>query len=82
MMSKIPGGVFVTLAPDGEDGPTDAAGAIVTSDTLRSGLELGFAPESFLENNDAYSYFRKVNGLIKTGSTGTNVNDLMFLFRF
>jgi hydroxypyruvate reductase len=75
-------GALITLATDGEDGPTDAAGAIVTGDTLRKARELGIKPELYLENNDSYHFFKAVGGLIRLGPTGTNVNDLMFLFRF
>ncbi len=74
--------LLVTLATDGEDGPTDAAGAVVSSETCRRGLEAGLNPESFLEHNDAYNYFDKNGGMIRTGVTGTNVNDLSFLFAF
>lgn len=78
-MRNLPGAVFFTLATDGEDGPTDAAGAVVTSDTYQKAQALGLDPETFLQNNDAYHFFEKVGGLIKTGSTGTNVNDLAVL---
>lgn len=73
---------MVTLATDGEDGVTDAAGAIVTGSTFTDGIRLGIWPETFLANNDSYTYFEKVGALIKTGSTGTNVMDLMLLFSF
>ncbi len=74
--------MLVTLATDGEDGPTDAAGAVVTGDTLEHGQRLGIHPQPFLENNDAYHYFERLGDLLKPGPTGTNVNDLTFLFRF
>jgi len=74
--------MLVTLATDGEDGPTDAAGAVVTGDTKLRGLDLGLADEVFLDNNDAYHYFQALGDLLKPGPTGTNVNDLTFLFRF
>ena len=73
---------LITMATDGEDGPTDAAGAIVTSETMIRANELGLDPDEFLENNDAYTFFEKVDGLLLTGPTGTNVNDLTFYFRF
>jgi glycerate 2-kinase len=81
-MSNLQNAVFVTLATDGEDGPTDAAGAVVTPETKPKALALGLDPAVYLENNDAYTFFEKVDGLIKTGSTGTNVNDLTLLFQF
>ena len=74
--------LLVTLATDGEDGPTDAAGAIVTAETKNNGLKLGLNPALFLANNDAYHYFQALGDLLKPGPTGTNVNDLTFLFRF
>lgn len=80
-MAERPGCVLFTLATDGEDGPTDAAGAFVTEDTLAEALRLGCIPEEYLKNNDSYQFFEQVNGLIKPGSSGTNVNDLTFLFR-
>ena len=75
-------GTFIALATDGEDGPTDAAGAIVTADTMSRAQSLGLDPETYLQNNDAFHFFEQVGGLIKIGSTGTNVNDLTFYFRF
>lgn len=69
-----------TLATDGEDGPTDAAGAIITGQTIQSARMLGIDAKNFLNNNDSYHFFDKVGGLIKTGSTGTNVNDINLIF--
>ena len=74
--------MLVTLATDGEDGPTDAAGAVVTADTLKWGQKMGLFPQTFLENNDAYHYFNPLGDLLKPGPTGTNVNDLTFIFGF
>ncbi len=73
---------LVTLATDGEDGPTDAAGAIVTGSTLQQALDKGLKVEAYHLNSDSYHYFDGLEALIKTGSTGTNVNDLAFLFAF
>ena len=59
---------------DGIDGDSDAAGALVTPQTL---AEPGHAEaRRYLDNNDAYSFFERVGGLIRTGPTLTNVNDL------
>ena len=81
-MSAMKNSALVTLATDGEDGPTDAAGAFVSDATLGKGLALGLKPEDFLEHNDAYHYFEALDDLLKTGPSGTNVNDLTFLFAF
>ncbi len=80
-LAQHPGVMLFTLATDGEDGPTDAAGAIVTADTMKRAQNFHLDSLEFLENNDAYHFFEKVGGLIKTGSTGTNVNDLVFMLK-
>jgi hydroxypyruvate reductase len=73
---------LVTLATDGGDGPTDAAGAVVSGTTLQRARELGLRPDDFLERNDSYHFFEPLGDLLKTGPTQTNVNDLAFLFAF
>jgi glycerate 2-kinase len=71
---------LLSIATDGEDGPTDAAGAIVDENTVDNGVKKGLDARQYLARNDAYAYFEKIGGLIKTGPSGTNVNDLIFLF--
>lgn len=71
---------LITLATDGEDGPTDAAGAIVTGETRAKMNNIGLDINIYRQRNDSYHFFESLNALIKTGSTGTNVNDLVFLF--
>ncbi len=61
---------------DGEDGPTDAAGAFLDEDVIRNVLNGTENPVDYLNRNDAYRYFEKFGGLLKTGPTGTNVCDL------
>lgn len=73
---------LATLATDGGDGPTDAAGAIVTGHTLDRARQIGLDPLDFLARNDAYHFFNPLRDLIRTGPTHTNVNDLAFLFAF
>ncbi len=68
-----------SIGSDGTDGPTDAAGGYVdgtTRDILKS---QGIAISDVLQDNDAYHALEKCGGLIKTGATGTNVNDLSVL---
>ena len=72
---------LVALATDGEDGPTDAAGAVVTGQSRDQAEALGMHAQDFLGRNDAYTYFDALQDLIRTGPTGTNVNDLVLLFR-
>ncbi len=81
-LADFPGVMLVTLATDGEDGPTNAAGAVVTGRTFHRAADLGLLPESFLGRNDSYSYFSTLNDLLKPGSTGTNANDLVLMFTF
>jgi len=73
---------LISLATDGEDGPTDAAGAFVTGRTKSIALEKGLDFEQYLADNDAYNFFKITGNLVKIGPTGTNVNDLLFLFAF
>ncbi|TWU19345.1 glycerate kinase type-2 family protein [Allorhodopirellula heiligendammensis] len=61
---------------DGEDGPTDAAGAFIDGAVHDHALELGLAPDEFLRCNNAYAFFEQTGGLLITGPTGTNVCDL------
>ncbi|RJQ41066.1 MAG: glycerate kinase [Anaerolineaceae bacterium] len=81
-IAGLQGGCILSIATDGEDGPTDAAGAIADGSTLDMGRKLGLDAKRYLENNDAYSYLDSVGGLIRTGPSGTNVNDLVFLFTY
>jgi glycerate 2-kinase len=74
--------ILVALATDGTDGPTDAAGALATGDTVVRARELGLDPSDFLARNDSYRFFERLGDLIVTGPTQTNVNDLLFLFAF
>lgn len=72
--------VFVSLATDGVDGPTDAAGAVATNETYSRGLNMDIFPRTFLRENNSYQYFLLLEDLIKTGPTLTNVNDLVMVF--
>jgi hydroxypyruvate reductase len=72
--------MLVALATDGNDGPTDAAGAVVTGTTRARALQLGMDSNEYLENHDAYPYFDALGDLLRPGYTGTNVNDITFLF--
>jgi len=72
--------VFILSAgTDGTDGPTDAAGAFCSFETLSKAKKEGIIPEKFLDNNDSYNFFKKIGGLFITGPTNTNVMDLRIL---
>jgi hydroxypyruvate reductase len=71
---------LASAGTDGVDGPTDAAGAIVDSFTLNRAAAMGLpAIDSYLQNNDTYTFFARLGDLIRTGPTGTNVDDLQVL---
>jgi glycerate-2-kinase len=61
---------------DGEDGPTDAAGAFLDAEILASAMRQGLNIADYLRRCDAYHFFEAAGGLIKTGPTNTNVCDL------
>jgi len=61
---------------DGEDGPTDAAGAFLNAEVHQLAMELELDPLDFLNRNDAYHFFQQTGGLLMTGPTGTNVCDV------
>lgn len=76
-LGSLDGYVFASFGTDGVDGPTDAAGAVCDSSTLRRAKEMGLEPRRFLRENDSYTFFRALGDLVVTGPTGTNVNDVM-----
>ena len=65
-----------SVGSDGTDGPTDAAGGYTDGDTVRELREKGIEVFDVLKNNDAYNALKEVGGLVFTGPTGTNVNDV------
>ena len=67
---------IVSAGTDGEDGPTNAAGAIVDAEVIAGARQLGLNAADYLERNDAYRFFEATGGLLKTGPTHTNVGDL------
>jgi hydroxypyruvate reductase/glycerate 2-kinase len=73
------GVVALSGGTDGEDGPTDAAGAVADEATIQRTANLGLSPASYLARNDAYHFFAATGDLIKTGLTHTNVMDVRVL---
>ncbi|MBW1644537.1 MAG: glycerate kinase [Deltaproteobacteria bacterium] len=71
--------VILSCGTDGNDGDTDAAGAVPDSHTLNRARRIGIDPNRFLENNDSYHFFEKLGDLIKTGPTNTNVMDIQVI---
>ena len=73
-----PGSRWLVLSggTDGEDGPTDAAGALADAATLHRAGSLGLNPRAFLDRHDAYPFFEATGDLLRTGLTQTNVMDV------
>ena len=68
-----------SFGSDGTDGPTDAAGGYVDQDSFAALQAAGIDPSDVLQQNDTYPALTRIGGLIMTGPTGTNVNDLAVL---
>ncbi|MBR1635996.1 MAG: glycerate kinase [Lachnospiraceae bacterium] len=75
-ISGLKNAAVFSVGSDGTDGPTDAAGGYVDGDTCGALKEKGLDIRQVLEENDAYTALEAVEGLIITGPTGTNVNDV------
>ena len=75
-IAGIPGAAVFSVGSDGTDGPTDAAGGYTDHETAAELKALGLDIYQVLQNNDAYHALHKAGGLIITGPTGTNVNDV------
>ena len=78
-LDGLPHAALMALATDGTDGPTDAAGAVVDGETAARARVLGLDLHAALDNNDAYPALDAVDALLRTGPTGTNVNDLLVM---
>jgi len=76
-IAGLHGVCFASMGTDGLDGGTNAAGAIVDGRVIERALSKGLDADSYIERNDSHAFFKKVGGLIVTGATGTNVNDIM-----
>ncbi len=70
---------FLSAGTDGNDGPTDAAGAFASLEVLERARQAGLSIRRHLDDNDAYSFFDSLGALFKTGPTNTNVCDLQLL---
>jgi glycerate-2-kinase len=67
---------IMSAGTDGEDGPTDAAGAFINSNVVKQFLASSLDLKNTMQRNDAYTFFDELQALIKTGPTHTNVCDL------
>jgi hydroxypyruvate reductase/glycerate 2-kinase len=75
-MARLRNMVVLSGGTDGEDGPTDAAGALADESILIRAAAAGLDPAAYLERHDAYTFFEATGDLLKTGLTQTNVMDV------
>ena len=75
-IAGLSGAAVFSVGSDGTDGPTDAAGGYADGDTCAALKAEGIAIDDVLQDNDAYHALQKTGGLVFTGPTGTNVNDV------
>ncbi len=73
--------IISSFGTDGIDGPTDAAGAFLDKNIIERARKMNLNVKSYLDNNDSYNFFNRVNGLIITGPTGTNVMDVQIFIK-
>ena len=73
--------LLLAAGTDGEDGPTDAAGAFADEETLKRARQLKLDPQDYLQRHDSYHFFQQCDSLLITGPTGTNVMDLAVVLK-
>jgi len=73
--------IWLSADSDGSDGPTDAAGAAVSGETIGQAKNRGLNPDEFIKNNDAYHFHEAMQTLIKTGPTGNNLMDVVLILK-
>ena len=71
--------LLLSAGSDGQDGPTDAAGAFADGCTIERAESLGLDFKNYLEANDSYNFFEKLDDIFSPGLTGTNITDLQIL---
>jgi hydroxypyruvate reductase len=76
VIEEMENAIVASCGTDGTDGPTDAAGAIVDHSTLARARDAGLDPREALEDHNAYPLFERLDDLIVTGPTNTNVMDI------
>lgn len=70
---------MLSAGTDGTDGPTDAAGALIDSESIARARKAGIVPEEYFAEDDSYSFFRLTGDILVTGPTGTNVMDIQVI---
>ena len=70
---------IASIGTDGIDGNSNVAGALADTKTLERAQKKKMTPTKYLTSNDSYTFFKKLKDTIRTGSTGTNVNDILIM---
>ena len=78
-LKNLPGFTLLSAGTDGTDGPTDYAGAVVDTETVRKAISLNEDPENYLYEFNSYNFFKRFGGQIITGPTFTNVMDIVVI---
>ena len=81
LISKSKSTALISVGTDGIDGSTNAAGAIIDDNSFKKSISKKIDYKKYLENNDSYSFFKKMNDLVFTGATGSNVADIGLIVR-
>tara|TARA_B100000029_G_scaffold418225_2_gene423176 strand:+ start:577 stop:1866 length:1290 start_codon:yes stop_codon:yes gene_type:complete len=71
--------LLLSVGTDGIDGPTDAAGGIIDSSSIKKYISNNLNINTYLDNNDSYTFLDQIDSLYKTGPTGTNVADVQII---
>lgn len=79
LLQNKPGITILCAGTDGNDGPTNMAGAVIDSDTIHNARMKGINPDKYLDNFDSFHFFKKAGGHIFTGPTKTNVMDIIVI---
>lgn len=82
LLTDFPGIIVLSAGTDGNDGPTDATGAIVDYMTVKDALSQNIDARKYLSEFDSYNFFRQAGGHIITGPTRTNVMDLVVVIKY
>jgi glycerate 2-kinase len=79
-LEGVEGVTVFSAGTDGIDGPTPAAGACADGKLVQRARARGLDPRAYLDDNDSYRFFERMQGLVRTGPTGTNVMDIRLMF--
>lgn len=80
-VANMPHSAFLACGTDGSDGPTDAAGGLIDPESVARAKSAGFKRAKSLTENDSYHFLEACGGLVFTGPTASNVNDVVLVLQ-